>query len=600
MGKALGSIFNVITSPLSLIDKTLGNIVSGIALTAIGIATGNPALIGLGLSRLSAGFASTPKPPTTETAIKAARPPRVSAYGQGRLFGAYILYETASDGTACDAFAVHHGQLTEVIQYYLADDRVTVIGNVVQAGADGRYDEDAVRLYSTTGGSPGATISALTTLLPGIWTADHRGDDVVILAATFASVSNKNFLKVYPNGAPTASMAAKWQKCPDPYAEDPTDEANWTWTENSIRHLMHYKMVREGVDFATKIAPTIEYWQAAADECDEAVALKEGGTEPRYRSCVAHQHTMAHKDVTNMILATCDGWISPRADGALVVRAGKYHSPTVSIGSEHIVSYSWEGVGVDDDRAINQIICSYVSAAHDYTQPECDAWTDEADITARGAILSTNLDPQAPSYSQVRRLAKRLMQRTNAPNRGTVTTNVAGRIVRGERYIWLRIEDAGAMFYDGPVEVVALQRNNGTGGVTFSWVAADANIDAWNPVTEQGDPAPVGTRVPQEPLDAPALDLIEQAGDPGSTSALLDITGPDRTDLTWFIHWRLEGASVWGPDQEYPDIDESPAVQLLVNSLPLDVELEFEVSYQVGDGRVSPWSNLETVTLDSV
>src|SRR3546814_12086276 len=95
---------------------------------------------------------------------------------------------------------------------------------------------------------------------------------------------------------------------------------------------MHYKLVREKVDYATKIAPTLSYWQAAADVCDEAISLKAGGTEERYRSPVAHNHTDQHANVIAALLSTFDGWIAPRADGALVVYAGKYYAPTVSIG----------------------------------------------------------------------------------------------------------------------------------------------------------------------------------------------------------------------------------------------------------------------------
>src|SRR3546814_2730429 len=79
------------------------------------------------------------------------------------------------------------------------------------------------------------------------------------------------------------SSDLQWQKCPDPYAEDPSDPAGWTWTENPVRQLMHYKLVREKVDYATKIAPTLSYWQAAADVCDEAIKI--GRASCRERVC---------------------------------------------------------------------------------------------------------------------------------------------------------------------------------------------------------------------------------------------------------------------------------------------------------------------------
>src|SRR3546814_17067473 len=91
------------------------------------------------------------------------------------------------------------------------------------------------------------------------------------------------------------------------------------------------------------------------------------------------------------------------------------------------------------------------------------------------------------SSDLVRRLAKRKMARTNALYRGSVTTNAAGRIVRGQRFINLRIEEAGTVFFDGPAEVTAVTRNLMTGGGTRSeerrggkeWVSSCK--DRWSP-----------------------------------------------------------------------------------------------------------------------
>lgn len=540
---------------------------------------------------------SSPKPDTTLQAIKTSRPPRVSAYGISRLYGAYILYETAADGTAIDNYAVHDGELTQVLGYYLNDDSVTLTGNVVNPGLDGRYRDGMLRIYSTTGAPTGTAISAITAKLPGVWTSNHRGDGVVQLALLCAPIKSKYFLECYPNGIPTPSMVAKWQKCPDPYAADPTDPSGWTWTEDPIRQLMHYKLVREGVDYATKIAPALEYWQRATDVCNAARALKAGGTEPRYRSWVAHKHIDSHSSVQSALLETCDGWIAPRSDGALVVYAGEYYTPTVSIGPEHIVSFEWNGVGVDDDEAVNEIICGYISAEHDYNTVETDAWRDEADISERGSVLPENFEPQVPSWAQVRALAKRQMARKNAIYRGSVATNIAGRIVRGQRYINLMIRDAGKTFFDGPAEIVAITRNMATGGVTFEWVAADPNIDAWNPATEEGDPAAKGDRVAPQPLGAPAIDDATPviSDDGGFAQIIIDVDAPDRGDLTWFLRWRRSTDTVWN-EAEYSDIAAGAAVTLLTGAVPLNSMIQIEVAYQIGDGRTSPWSAMETVS----
>lgn len=575
----------------------------GVAQTVVGAITLGATLAGVSaLQGLLVGGPSIPKPDTTSTSIKTARPPRVSAYGASRLYGAFTLYETSGAGRAVDAFAVHDGRMDSFVAAYLNDDLVTVgasgsgplNGGAVVEGADGRYAGNFLQLYWTNGQSPGSPILNIISQLPGIWTSDHRGDGVVTMGLVCSPVKPDDFLDVYPNGVPTPSLVAKWQRCPDPFAVDPTDQSQWTWTENVIRHLMHYKMVREGVDYATKIAPTIAYWRAAAAVCDEAVALKAGGTEPRWRSCLAHKHTDKHGSVTDSLIAACDGWIAPRADGALVVYAGKYYAPTVSIGLAEIVAYDWS-YGVDDDEAVNELICSYVSADHDYNTVECDAWRDEEDIAERGQILSDGLDPQVPSWGQVRRLAKRKMARVNAPYRGTVTTNIAGRVVRGQRYINLDLTDAGTTFFSGPVEITALTRNLMTGGVTFSWVAANPAIDAWNAATEEGEPAAKGDRVAPEPLDTPSiLSLTPNTYDYGA-QITIDVDGPLRTDLTWYTRWKVSADVIWS-ENSATDNDPSDPIVLITPVVPAGASIDVQVAYGVGDGRNSDWSATVTTT----
>ena len=616
MGKTLGNILAVAAAIAVNVIPGVGQALSA----AIGATLATAAISAVTLYGLQSGVSllglgpGAPKPDTTETAIKTSRPPRVSAYGRSRLYGAYALYETASNGTAVDSYAVHDGELDAIEQYYLGDEPVTLTGTTVNEGADGRYRDGAVNIYATDGSVPGAGFPALTALLGGIWTAAHRGDGIVALALTAKSVKAKYFQETYPaSSVPVPSIVARWQKCPDPAAVDPLDESGWTWTENPVRQLLHYKLVREGPRpalaksdpgyeaalavlrsawWSRKIAPTLQYWVDAAADCDSAVPLKAGGTEPRYRSEVAHKHTDDHKGPISNFLATFDGWIAPRSDGALVVYSGRYYAPDPVddlIGPDEIVSYSWEGGAVDDGEAVNEVVCGYISAEHDFNSVETDAWRDETDIAARGKVLSAPLEAQVPSHGQSRRLAKRRISRSLAVNRGTVTTNIAGRHARGKRYIWLRLAEAGTVFYDGPAEILSLTRAV-RGGVTFSWVAADPNVDNWNPAAEEGDPAALGNRVAQQPLIAPAIDSVTPVYDGTGAQLEIEATGPDRDDLQWYVHWREVGAGVWGPDQEFTDAATGAAVSLVAGPVPGDTLLEVEIAYRTGDGRYSPWS----------
>jgi hypothetical protein len=324
-------------------------------------------------------------------------------------------------------------------------------------------------------------------------------------------------------------------------------------------------------------------------------------TELRYRTCVAHEHTDAHKGVIANLLACFDGWIAPRSDGALVVYSGRYYVPTVTIGPDQILSYSLQD-GVEEESALNQIAVTYVSANHDYNVVDTDAWEDGDDIQKRGKVLADQLSNQVPSHSQGRRLAKRKMSQIMAGMRGSVETNAEGRAALGQRYIRLRIVEAGVVFLDATVEIVSpVKRNMMTGGLTFTWILADPNIDAWNPATEEGDPAPVGNRIAPAPLADPEIAdvTLRYDQDSGTGTAgvrlLVDVAGPLRSDATWFVRWRADGDASW-IEQQHSDVDLATSVSLLTGFVPANRTVHVEVAYSVGDGRVSEWSDDTSVS----
>lgn len=602
----MSGVIRAIVSPLSIIDKGLGRL--GLQIVAIGanfIPGGQPiaALAALALATLYKP--KGPKPEQQERALKISVPPRVSAYGTVRLYGAYILYDTNADGFAVDAWAFHDGRINAIIRRYLGDKQVTLNGGGFVLPQEKEFgDGDTIQIGTRLGQTTETAFSELISRMPAIWTTDHRGDGVVTGCMVSKPVKAKNFNDVYPQGGPDANVLSlviqaqrvfDWR---DP-TQDPYDQSTWKFSDNAALCTAHYFMVRAHKDWDTHFAPTEAFWTAAADDCDAAMALKAGGTEKRYRVALAHKHTESHKTVIGNLLACWDGFVAPRSDGALVAWSGRYVDPDEDdlIGPDEIVSYSWD-YGVVDEDQINQIAISYLSADHDYNTVDATAWRDEGAISAAGEEKPTTLEVAVPSHAQGRRLAKRLLAKTMSPNRGSVTTNWRGRKIRGKRFIPLHIEEAGAVFFTGTAEIVRLRRNLSTGGVTFDWIKADPNVDEWNPATEEGEPAPVGNRVAPVALVAPVIDSITTAEDSAGGLAIV-ATGPNRDDLTWYVHSRVSGASVWGPVMTFDDVP-YPVATIVVRDVPVGETVDFEAAYAQGDGRVSPWSDTYSVDVDAI
>lgn len=539
------------------------------------------------------------KSETTERAIKTPIPPRVRGYGERKLFGASVLFETNTAGTTVDVWAFADRRANAVIATYLNDEVVSAPGGIVSTGADGRYGGGALRLGYNLGLPTETAFAPVIAALPGIWTTDHRGDGVVSGYLLKDAVKNKKFLEVYPQGDNVnLALVLQLQLCFDPRepAHDPDDQDTWSYSTNAALHLLHYYMVDRAYVYAMKLEPVIQYWIDAADDCDDAMALAAGGTEPRYRGCVVYDTTKLPGDIISELLACFDGWTAEDGEGRQIVYSGRFYEPTVSIGPEQIVSYRHQSF-VEDEDVVNEMIVQYVSSEHDYNTVDAQEWRDEADITQRGKINSDGFSPQTPSYTQNRRLAKRSMIRRNSPNRGSVTTNFGGRTALGQRYINLELIEAGTTFFTGTVEVLGAERDYSTGGISFDWVAIGAHIDDWTPATDDGYGATVGDRVAQEPIAAPTIDAAtaQLAPDGGAAQILVELDAPDRDDLTWFARWKLAADNIWN-EQTYSDIDASPAVQLLVGLVPVEASVDVEAAYRVGDGRVSPWSATETVS----
>lgn len=586
VGAAAGLALFGTTAGISVAGASLGTLLlASSALTAVGTLVG--------------GGPRAPKPQAAETQQKQSIPTRLRWCGVRRSFGSLMYFDTAPDGSAIDVIAFKDGRANAVVQAYLADDPVTIVDGAVLPGADKRYGTSTVGVGFNLGLPTETAFPAIMAKLPGIWTADHRGDGIFSGYLLKTPVKEKNYLEVYPQGDNfQLSVAAEGELLFDPRnsAHGVDDESTWSYSDNPVLYLLWYLVTQRNISYDRKILPVLSYWIDAANYCDDLVPLKGGGTEKRYRCCVMYDSTAEPAGVINEILATFDGWFCPDALGRLIIYPGRYVTPTVTITPDMIVEYRHQA-NLEVEDVINELVVSYISDQHLYSEVTCDPWRDEDSISELGMQNSKPFAPQTPSYPQNRRLAKIEMARNNAPDRGTVTTKYEGRIAIGQRFVNLPLIEAGVTLFNGPVEIKTMQKNLQTGGVTFDWVKVQPSGYGWNPATEEGSPAPAEGRVTQLPLETPTItEATAELGD-GGTAARIRITvdGYDRDDITWYARWRVTTDTTWN-EQEYSDIDPGPTVQLLTNTVPINVSIDVEVAYGVGDGRISSWSDMASVS----
>jgi hypothetical protein len=108
---------------------------------------------------------------------------------------------------------------------------------------------------------------------------------------TYAIVRMKADPKAFPSGEAQLRFECQWSPAHDPRdgSSDPDDPASWPWTDNNALIAAQYKAgyflngkLIGGMGWARSRLPDSDLI-AAANECDELVALNAGDTEKRYR-----------------------------------------------------------------------------------------------------------------------------------------------------------------------------------------------------------------------------------------------------------------------------------------------------------------------------
>jgi hypothetical protein len=298
-------------------------------------------------------------------------------------------------------------------------------------------------------------------------------------------------------------------------------------------------------------------------------------------------------------LDAMDGWMIRRPlDGAWVIRSGHYYPPTVTIGPDEVINYTWEPF-IQAGKVITEIDPAFVAPAWDYKQIDTDPWGDEAAQAIYG-VSSQEFKPDfVQSNGQVRRLAKRRLSRLLAHTE-TIKLKASGFRAIGERYITLALggsetEDLQNVVVEivGAPEIV----DNGM-AVIFPIAPADPTIDAWDCYTDEGTGPATTAAAPVLELVAPTVTDVEpftqthSSGGAGLGERLhVFITPPDVTvaGLTWWLQWQVLGDTNWTAVAPSYDLAAGD-VEIDTGFVPTGSAILVQARYQTGGGKFSPWS----------
>ncbi len=557
----------------------------------------------------------TPKPPTPDDGkapLTQAIPYRIWIVGRCRVAGAYMLWEAVGSRLfAVQAIAGH--RIAAVTKWWLHDDVVTLnTDNTVQGLSDGRYGDSKVWLDCRLGANPESPYPEIVSRLVAndLWTNNHRGDGQASLAMIANNPKAKDVTKRFPYGIPRLSAEVRgafvWD-FRDP-AQDPENPATWVFAMNSALIMCWHQCFSEfghRRDYRKAILPVLDMWKEEADICDEDVPTAAGGTEKRYECCGWDTTEHDPKIATNAILATCDGWICERGDGALLFTVGKFRESRVGTLTDADITGHQVQYDVLFSDEINRLIPKFTYPATDYTTSDTDFFEDTDRQLTSGRVLAQDAEYSwVQQWRQARRLGKREWLRIQQRIRGNLDIRLSG--INAIYYRWVRMSTPVRLprldtkVIENRKSALALQK----GAFNMQFIQHPDEIDAWAPATDEGQVPPVPPVPNAANLNAPTLVSVVAIASNGSVYLRATIVDPDDDNLTPTIRYRIAdiGSGTPGGWAEKINSDASPSggfITLVTDVVPSDQNLEVETAFINGKGTYSEWSATEDVVSTS-
>ncbi len=578
--------------------------IAGISGAAIASAIATTAL-SIGLQYLLAP--KPPKPDDGKQPVTQAIPYRQWVVGRRRVAGALMLWEAKGAKLyAVQAIAGH--QINAITKRWLHDDIVTVDGSGnVQPLADGRYAANRIQLDHRLGLASETAYAPIVADLSAddVWTDNHRGDGQASLSLVAKTPIAKDFTKRFPYGAPKYSVEAEGAKVWDYRIDaDPANPDAWVFSRNSALVMAWHQCFSEfghGRDYRRAILPVLEMWKEEADVCFEDVPLSGGGTEKRYLCDGFATSEHDPKVGTNAILATCDGWLCERGDGALLFVVGKFREKYCGVLKDRdITGYQLQHDVLFKDEC-NRLIPKITYPATDYTTTDTDFFEDiDAQLTS-GRVLAQEADyGWCTQWRQGRRLGIRDWRRFQEKMKGALDVRLSGINAVYKR--WNRLDtplgwpSMNGVVIENRRSVLAL----GKGGFTMDFVKHPENIDEWNPATDEGAAPPIPPKPTIANIPTPVIHSIAPKAKSGVVYLVVSVEDPDHDDLSLSIRYRIKdiGGGTAGEwvEQIFNEVEISGGyIQVSTNPVPSDQLLEVEAAFITARAKYGNWSAVSEI-----
>jgi hypothetical protein len=395
----------------------MSKVIKGAALSAGIIFTGGALGIGLGLSGAAlAGFYGAVNALAIGALVSGAqaqltsgrKPPRptVTLEYAGTLEQRRIIYgEQMVSGMNCippltsgtnnkflhQVLALAGHEVNAITAVYFGQEAVGTMTAVAGNANDGKVTTGTfankawVRRYLGTATQAADYIldNALT-----VWTSAHQGKGVAYLALQYELDAT-----IYKTGKPAITALVQGHKVYDPRLDSTNGgsgahriatPSTWAFSSNPALILAHYIYVYRGFASTQIDWPMVA---AAADECDELVAIPTAATQKRYTcNTVLLMATSNEEHIQNMnvLAGAMLGWCV-WSGGKWRISAGAWSSADFTLGDSNIIESGAELVtAYSMDERWNGVRGSFIDPAQNYQPNEFPPVQNATYVTADG------------------------------------------------------------------------------------------------------------------------------------------------------------------------------------------------------------------------
>lgn len=480
--------------------------------------------VNLALTAASQALAPKPKQPNiggggnggidqskTITA-KSSNATRKLIYGETRVGGTFAFIGASDNDQYLHLVIVLSAhELEQFTTLFFNDEELTLTGNGVTTPS--KYTGFA-DIYTVAVGSTAnipAPLLALTN-----WTSNHKLTDQGYIYARLKFDPN-----AFEQGLPNISAKVKGRKIYDPRT------TNTVWSENPALVIRDYLTDTVYGLGATAAEIDDASFIAAANICEESVALSGGGTQDRYtfNGVVDTQNTP--RSNLEQMLTALNGSLY-YSNGKWSLRAGAYVTPTVTLDESDFASGLSVTTAISARDSFNAVKGQFVSPTSDYQATDYPAITSstfETEDNNERRYLNLDL-PFTDNAARAQRIAKQILYK----NRQEIALRAKFKMNAFQFEVGdtVMITNARLGFTQKVFEIVSWKLNFGTTEVTVDCEMVETNSAVYDWSAEETAFQQDNTTLPN-PFNIPAPSLtvseeLELFNEQAISVLLIDVT----------------------------------------------------------------------------